>query len=58
MGKKFWKSKSFWVNILAIGAIIAQSQTGYVVSPETQVTILGFINLVLRLVTKEEIVWT
>ena len=56
-GKKFWQSKTFWVNVLGIVALVAQSQFGYVISPESQVSILGVVNVALRFATKEEIVW-
>jgi len=57
MEKKWYLSKTFWVNGLAIIALIAQGQFGFVIGPEIQVALLGFINLVLRLATKTEIVW-
>ena len=55
--KSYWTSKTLWVNVLAIAAIIAQGQFGYKISPETQVSILALVNLVLRAITKEAIVW-
>jgi len=55
--KTILKSKTFWLNILAIGALIAQAQYGFVIDAESQVAILAVINLVLRAITKEEIVW-
>jgi len=55
--KKFWLSKTLWANILAIVALIVQSQTSYVISPESQVSILAVVNVVLRLVTKSEVTW-
>jgi uncharacterized membrane protein len=55
--KTILKSKTFWLNILAIGALIAQAQYGFVIDAEAQVAILAVINLVLRAITKEEIVW-
>ena len=55
--KKFWLSKTLWVNMLAIAALIIQSQTGYVFSPEAQVSILGVLNVLLRVVTKIPIEW-
>ncbi len=57
MGKKFWQSKTFWVNLIAIVALVLQQYTGYVITPEKQVAILSVINVVLRFVTKEPIVW-
>ena len=53
--KDWYKSKSFWVNILALIALLSQSFTGFIISIEQQGAILILINLVLRLVTKEEI---
>lgn len=50
--KKWYASKTLWVNILAVAGIIAQGQFGYVISPQVQAGILGGINLILRLVTK------
>ena len=55
--KQWLKSKTLWVNVIAIAVIIAQGQFGYVITPELQLSILAGINFVLRLVTKENIVW-
>lgn len=57
MNKKFWQSKTFWVNVLAIVGLIAQDQFGYKFSAETQVAVLAIINTGLRIITKEEIIW-
>ena len=56
-GKKIWESKTFWVNLIALVAIVVQTYTGFVVTPERQVEILGVINIILRLVTKKPIEW-
>lgn len=56
-GKKFWASKTFWVNVLAVVAIGVQSRWGFVVGAELQALALAGVNLVLRKVTKEPIVW-
>ena len=56
--KTIISSKTFWVNLLAIIALIAQSSTSFVISPEAQVSILAGINIVLRTVTKSEITWS
>lgn len=55
-GKKFWQSKTFWVNAVSIVGIVVKSQTGFVVPVELQATLLGVINTGLRLITKEPIV--
>lgn len=57
MDKKFYLSRTFWVNILAVIALIVQSQFGYIISPETQVSILAVLNILLRAITKTEITW-
>ena len=55
--KKVYQSKTFWVNVIAILAILAQTQTGFVIGAESQATILAAINLVLRAITKQPITW-
>ena len=51
--KKFWQSKTFWVNVLATVGIVVQSQTGFVVDPSIQAIGLAVVNTGLRLITKE-----
>lgn len=56
--KKWYTSKTIWVNIISLLAISIQQIAGEELIPaEAQLTILGFVNLVLRLVTKEELNW-
>ena len=55
--KKFWLSKTFWLNILVIIAMIIQYFTGFVIDPGQQVIILGVINVILRAITKQPIDW-
>ena len=57
MEKKFWKSKTLWINLLAIAGLIWESYSGHVLTPELQGMILGAVNILLRLITKEEIIW-
>lgn len=58
MQKKWYLSKTLWVNTLAIVAIVAESLSGKeLLSLEMQSVILGGINMILRLVTKSEIAW-
>lgn len=57
MQKKWYVSKTVWVNILALAGLILQSQFGFIFTPETQAFVLSLVNLGLRTVTKEEIVW-
>lgn len=55
--KKWYASKTVWVNGLAFIATVVQGYTGFVVSPELQGLLLTLVNVILRAVTKEEIVW-
>lgn len=57
VGKKWYLSKTVWVNVIAVGGIILQTQTGFIMTPELQALTLSLINLWLRAVTKEEIVF-
>lgn len=56
--QKLWYcSRMLWINIISIAVIIAQGQFGYIISPQSQVAILAIINIILRGVTKSEVVW-
>lgn len=57
MGKKWYASKVFWVNILGMIFLVVQSVTGKVIDIQYQALALTIINLILRLVTREEIIW-
>ena len=52
--KKWYHSKTLWVNAIAAVAGIVQVITGNAwLDVEAQVAILGVINLILRIVTKQ-----
>lgn len=53
--KPWWMSKTLWANIVAVAVILIQGWTGYVIPPEDQVIILGFVNMVLRWISKSEL---
>lgn len=53
--KAWWRSKTLWVNLVAGGALLAQSQFAFVISPEAQGAILAVVNLILRLITKDAV---
>ncbi len=55
-GKPFYKSKTFWANMVALATMGLQMKYGFVVSADLQALILSLINLGLRAVTKEPIV--
>jgi len=53
MNKKWYLSKTLWVNVLAAIAGVTQAIMGtQLMDPEAQVAILGVINMILRVVTK------
>jgi len=58
VGKPLWESRIFWVNVVAIGIMVAQQAgIGYLIPADAEVVLLGAINLILRLVTREPITW-
>jgi len=56
-GKPFYKSKTVWANIVASIAIGIQFKYGFIITPEVQTLVLAAINMWLRTITKEEIIW-
>ena len=55
--KSWIYSKTLWVNLIAIGALIVRAEYGLILMPEAEIALLGAINLLLRIITKEELVW-
>lgn len=53
--KKWYLSKTLWINLIAIGGIILRAQYDFILSPAEEVAILALINLALRVITKEEL---
>ena len=51
--KRWYTSKTLWLNLLAIAALVAQAEFGYVLDAEAQAALLAVINLILRAITKE-----
>ena len=51
--KRWYTSKTLWLNLLAIAALVAQTEFGYLLDAEAQAVILAGINLLLRIVTKK-----
>ena len=56
IGKKWYASKTFWVNVIAAGGLIAQIKWGFIVDADTQALMLSVVNLALRKITKEPII--
>lgn len=53
MSKYFLKSKTFWVNVIAGGALVLKHLYGFGISGEESASLLVVINLVLRGITGE-----
>ena len=58
MGKKWFESKTIWVNFIAIIGDIVLHVTGNPLPAGVDVLALGIINAILRAVTKDPIVWS
>lgn len=57
--KPWYTSKTLWVNLLAvIGSIIIGTQVTTETWAEISVGLLALVNVILRLVTGEQIAWT
>ncbi len=56
--KPWYVSKTLWVNVIAMIAMLVQTKVGFVIDAETQAALLIVINLVLRIITKTPISWT
>lgn len=56
-GKTFWKSKTFWVNLIMILAAIVQLNFGVIIDANMQLIILAVVNGILRHYTNEPISW-
>lgn len=61
MGKKFWKSKTIWLNAILAATTVAESQLGLLHAHFGDgwyfglLTFAAFLNAVLRFVTSEPI---
>jgi len=52
--KAWWKSRTIWLNLLALLAVVIQEWTGQdILTPEVQVAILAALNTILRFRTNE-----
>jgi hypothetical protein len=55
--KQWYSSKTLWVNAIALVAILVQGFTGFIIDPEAQAAILVVINIILRAVTGDEVLF-
>ena len=53
--KPWYLSKTLWINVIALSALLIQSQYGFVISPEEQLGIITVANLILRAITGKEL---
>ncbi len=57
--KSIFASKTFWVNIVALVAMIVQGTTGKDLIPlETQAIALSVVNIIIRSITKSAVSWS
>lgn len=56
-GKKWYESKTFWANVVMAGAVAVQTKYGFMIGPEMQSLIIIGVNMVLRKIDKDPIVW-
>jgi uncharacterized membrane protein len=54
--KKWFESKTLWVNAISIVGVFLAKHFGIEITAEMTVTILGVINAILRFITKQPIV--
>ncbi len=52
MNKKWYKSKTLWINVIAIVGIVA---TGKEFDAQTVGVVLAVLNIILRAITKESL---
>jgi len=57
VGKKWYVSKTVWINVIAAVSIFAQIKYGFIIDASTQALGLTLINLVLRKITKDPVVF-
>ena len=57
--KKWYLAKTVWVGFIALvgGVLQATGVLTVPISPETQIMLLGFIGVILRLITKDPVEW-
>lgn len=55
--KTWYMSKTLWLNVIALAALIIQTYTGFVIDIEAQGVLLSVINLILRAITGAPLSW-
>ena len=55
-GKRWFTSKVLWANALAVLALVLQRHFGVILTAEEQVSVLAFVNIILRFFTVQPVV--
>jgi|LakMenE01Jun11ns_1017448.scaffolds.fasta_scaffold5962342_1 hypothetical protein len=55
--KSIWKSKTFYVNLIAMISFLIQHKYGYVVDEAMQMQVLTVVNILLRTISSEGVSW-
>lgn len=55
LGKKWYTSKTLWVNLIASCSIGLQMKYGFIIDANMQALGLSIVNIILRKITKEAI---
>lgn len=58
MDKKWYMSKTIWVNLIAAVVVVAQLITGkQLATPEEQASVLVIVNIILRVISNGNVTW-
>lgn len=55
--KTIYRSKTFWVNLIAMVCFLIQHKYGYVIDEAMQMQILTVVNILLRTISSEGVSW-
>lgn len=53
VGKKWYRSRTVWVNLVMLVGSFLATEAGIVLEPEETAAIITFVNLILRIITKQ-----
>jgi len=55
--KPWFKSRTFWSNIVSVFTIVVSAECGVTITAEEAAAILAVINIILRALTTEPLLW-
>lgn len=59
MKKPFWKSKTLWMNVITLGVAATSGQLpGVTIPPDAALAANAALNVLLRLITKDQLTTT